>query len=223
MFGATHIGREHVRLGRNNQDGVFCAPGVVVVTDGCSSQPRSEIGAQLGAHFLGQWLLEQKESSDSLPARANEALLKWMEATARALGGPFEAVLEHYFLFTFLAAVRVQGDVLVFGVGDGGVLVDDRRWSLDSGPDNAPSYGAYGLVPELGRVVEVAVHHRGPAKRAAVMTDGLLRVSDDALLALTSLEGLDRNPLTLQRRLNVLTENERLHDDATVAILGATS
>ena len=55
MFSGTHIGREHVRIGRNNQDGVFTSPQVAVVTDGCSSQPQSEVGAQLGMHRSVVW------------------------------------------------------------------------------------------------------------------------------------------------------------------------
>ena len=77
MYGATHVGRDHVRVGRNNQDGVFATRDVVVVTDGCGSQPHSEVGAQLGARFLGEWL--QKAVVDStLPVRAVDAVTHWL-------------------------------------------------------------------------------------------------------------------------------------------------
>ena len=107
MFAATHIGRDHLRIGRNNQDGVFTAPRVAVVTDGCSSQPHSEVGAQLGARFLGQWLSAQSELTAELPHRATDALSGYLYQSVLALGPEVEPLLERYFLFTFLAAVRV--------------------------------------------------------------------------------------------------------------------
>ena len=52
-------GREHARLGRNNQDGVALAARdgllVAVVTDGCSSGKWSEVGARLAARWLVEW------------------------------------------------------------------------------------------------------------------------------------------------------------------------
>ena len=218
LFAATHVGRDHLRVGRNNQDGCFTAPGVVVVTDGCSSQPNSEVGAQLGARFLGQWLVAAPSRDRShTPRLALDALLGWMKAAAESLGGPLEETLERFFLFTVLAAVKAPGgEVFVFGLGDGGFVVDDRVVRLDSGPDNAPQYPAYGLV---GAKVEPELHFFGEATRVAVMTDGLNSVDPVRLRALVDAASESSNPLTLQRRLNVLAETERFLDDATLAVL----
>lgn len=217
MFSASHIGREHLRVGRNNQDGRFAGPGVVVVTDGCSSQPQSEVGAQLGAQFLGAWLSANVAKLEGdVPDRALDALCTWVEEAARALGGSLDDVLERYFLFTFLAAVRRGDEVLVFGVGDGGVLIDDTVVRLESGPDNAPLYCAYRLT---GLELRSELHFKGAASRVAVMTDGLGALDPVRLRALAAADGLSRNPLTLQRRLNVLAETERFGDDATIAVL----
>jgi len=214
MFGATHIGREHLRIGRNNQDGVFTAPTVAVVTDGCSSQPQSEVGAQLGARFLGQWLSAQTELNAALPGRATDALTAYLYQTVLALGPEVEPLLERYFLFTFLAAIRLSERGMIFGLGDGAFLVDDELVHLDSGPENAPPYCAYRLTTSGSRP-EAQLHFFGPAKRLAVMTDGFHHLERGRLLALT--DKLTPNPLTLQRRLNVLAETERFTDDATIA------
>jgi hypothetical protein len=220
MFSASHIGRDHQRVGRNNQDGVFASPSVVVVTDGCSSQPHSEVGAQLGARFLGRWLREQPLTPE-LPLRATEALGSWLHQTALTLGAEdFEANLERYFLFTFLAAVRVGDRGMIFGLGDGGFVVDDEVVRLESGPDNAPPYCAYRLT-SVGSRPEPQLHFFGSAARLAVMSDGLEPLDPARLRTLLELEGLGRNPLTLQRRLNVLAETERFSDDATLAVLGS--
>ncbi|MFZ5446101.1 MAG: protein phosphatase 2C domain-containing protein [Myxococcota bacterium] len=220
MYSATHVGRDHQRVGRNNQDGVFATPSVVVVTDGCSSQPQSEVGAQLGARFLGQWLGRQSLSAE-LPARAVDALCGFVYQAARSLEAEqLEEVLERYFLFTFLAAVK-QGDrAILFGLGDGGFVVDDEVVRLDAGADNAPPYAAYRLTA-IGARPEPQLHFFGTASRLAVMTDGLNPLEPPRLRALVETSGLSRNPLTLQRRLNVLAESERFADDATLAVLGS--
>lgn len=216
MSSATHIGRDHLRVGRNNQDGHYASSSVVVVTDGCSSQPNSEVGAQLGARFLGEWLETQTSLDAETPQRAMNALCTWMLESAKALGGDLRATLERYFLFTVLAAVRQGRRVLVFGMGDGGLVIDDNVIRLDSGPDNAPNYCAYRLFE---RPSDPELHFFGEDARVALMTDGLNTLDPVRLRVLVNPEGLSRNPLTLQRRLNVLAETERFTDDATLAVL----
>lgn len=219
MFAASHIGREHVRIGRNNQDGVFSSPRVVVVTDGCSSQPQSEVGAQLGARFLGQWLCAQPGVSSELPERAAQALTEYLARAVEPFGADREALLERAFLFTFLAAVQVGERAIIFGVGDGAFLVDDTLVRLDAGPENAPPYCAYRLTT-TGSKPEPTLHFLGDARRVAVMTDGLEPLAPARVLALVDDgEALRRNALTLQRRLNVLAQAERLSDDATLALV----
>ncbi|GMU62329.1 MAG: hypothetical protein AMXMBFR34_40920 [Myxococcaceae bacterium] len=226
LTAASLIGREHVRTHRNNQDGyaVSQRPGVLVgvVTDGCSSQPNSEVGAQLAARFLANWVTSNATFLSDLPLRATEALCAWMYRTAWALNetpATFTEVLERYFLFTFLCAVRVGGESLVFGLGDGGVLVDERVVRLEAGSDNTPPYAAYRLLSD--RRPEPQVHFMGRAARLAILTDGfdpLLAKEPSRVHALFE-GGLWRNAYTLQRRLNVLGEGEKLSDDATLVVL----
>lgn len=220
MFAATHIGRDHLRIGRNNQDGVFTSQRVAVVTDGCSSQPQSEVGAQLGARFLGHWLTGLSELTTDLPQRATDALSGYLYQSVLALGPELEPLLERYFLFTFLAAIRIGDRAMIFGLGDGAFLVDDELLHIDSGPENAPPYCAYRLTSSGSRP-EAQLHFLGPARRLAVMTDGFHQLERARLLVLMEETALHRNPLTLQRRLNVLAQTERFTDDATIALLGS--
>ena len=99
-------------------------------------------------------------------------------------------------------------------------LVDDELVRLDCGPDNAPPYCAYRLTTSGSRP-EAQLHFFGPAKRLAVMTDGFHHLERAAAARAAGPKAvLHRNPLTLQRRLNVLAEAERFTDDATIALLG---
>ncbi len=214
------IGREHVRLGRNNQDG--CAVRVTpthlvgVVTDGCGSQASSEVGAQLGAQFLASWLTQQP-LDERLPARATDALTAYLFRSASELG--LES-LERFFLFTFLATVRVGAQTQVFGIGDGVVVVDDAVRRLEAGPDNAPPYCAYRLGSTQRPAAEV--HFTGECQRVAVMTDGLAALSDDELRDLLGSVAGSANPLAVQRRLTVLSQSVRLHDDSTLVLMGGS-
>jgi len=62
---ASVPGRDHQRLGRNNQDAFALWQGTshlcAVVADGCGSAPHSEIGARLGARLLAQALARKLE------------------------------------------------------------------------------------------------------------------------------------------------------------------
>jgi serine/threonine protein phosphatase PrpC len=222
---ATVTGREHVRLGRNNQDGVVVSvrgeTTVAVVTDGCSRQPFSEVGARLGARALATMAaaLEHVPLAE-LPTVAMEHLSAWLERLVRAVEvDDALAVFEQYGLFTVLCAAQRGTEAVVFGAGDGVVFVDGRLTRLDSGPDNAPAYVGYRLT---GKPVAPQVHHLGPARRVALATDGLdalLGREPAALGALLDEPLVWTNPVHLQRRLNVLHEKERFTDDTTLAVL----
>lgn len=222
---ATVVGREHVRLGRNNQDGVYVATRgettVAVVADGCSSQPFSEVGARLGARALATMTaaLEHVPLSE-VPAIALDHLSAWLERLVRSVEvDDATAVLEQYGLFTVLCAVQRGGEAVVFGSGDGAVLVDGQLTRLDSGEENAPAYVGYRLT---GKTIAPRVHHLGPATRIALATDGVdawLARAPDGLRLLLDEPLVWTNPAHLQRRLNVLNETERFTDDTTLAVL----
>lgn len=227
---ASVVGREHLRVGRNNQDGVCVLEGpqatVAVVCDGCSSEPRSEVGAQLGARFLCRWVAARVGTEPvgvELAEAAADALTAWLYRVTQALDGDPRALpelLQKHFLFTFLCAVHAGGRWLVFGVGDGAVVVDGTPVVLDAGPDNAPPYAAYRLLS--GARQAPVVHFVGEASRVALATDGLeglLRREPRALDPWFTDETVWRNPQQLQRRLNVAAERERFADDTTVVLL----
>ena len=224
-------GRDHLHTRRDGQDGLALvttsAVRAAIVTDGCSSGARTEIGARLGASWLAI-LVAETFARDPDPERAaalvTTALVGRIEATARSLSPVGEIdpdVLADTLLFGFLAAVVASERVIVFGVGDGLVWVDGERTIVDAGPDNAPPYPAYAL---LGRPTEPSVHHLGRAGAldvVAVATDGARELADDgdALDALVREARSFVNPSLLRKRLIVLSDRGRLHDDTTIGIV----
>ena len=120
------VGREHVRVHKNNQDGYAIAGDgqiiVAAVTDGCGSSKYSEVGARLAAAWLARCATTYavgagpEERAEALGA----ALLDFIGAVAFQMspgGMPIDDLLHHYFLFTYLCCVMTGLETWVVGLG----------------------------------------------------------------------------------------------------------
>ncbi|WP_017297532.1 PP2C family serine/threonine-protein phosphatase [Nodosilinea nodulosa] len=157
LVGGSVTGREHLRVGKNNQDALgwqVTDGGVVaVVCDGCGSGPHSEVGAKLGTRLLIEAL--QRGLAQGLPVD-HEAFWPSLRATllgqlgqvAAALGGDRAQTIQDYLLFTIAGAVITPTTTVVFTLGDGVVAINDRVMQLGPFANNAPPYLAYGLLEE---------------------------------------------------------------------------
>lgn len=234
-------GREHRRAERDGQDGhaLVVTDRVVaaIVTDGCSSGRRSEIGARIGAGWLAA-LVEQRfgaigaigstgEASCAARAAARDVareLLERLGLLARSLhpaGDVDAARIDESLLFGFLAAVVTPSTTIVFGIGDGIVIIDREVSSIDPGPDNAPPYVAYGLLDAAAASAGPSIHFVGPTDEidvVAVATDGLTPLVP-TLAELASDPRYAINPSLLRKRLVVLSDRGTFSDDATVAVV----
>lgn len=215
-------GRDHLRAGRDGQDGwaLVETPSLVaaVVTDGCSSGASSELGARLGARWLAALVARRFDpSAPAASARTiTRALVAHLGVTARSLSPARRieaAVVGDALLFGFLAAVVTDDQALVFGVGDGVVWVDGVTTVIDPGPENAPPYPAYAL---LGAAVEPVIHFVGTAQAIAIATDGAAPIAGE-LGALADDARFFRNRSLLRKRLTVRAAE--LWDDTTIAIV----
>lgn len=218
---ATVVGREHVRLGRNNQDAAALVARddrlILAVTDGCSSGRSSEVGARFGAAWLARNAggLLDGASFDASARSLTRALAGALGELARLFGAVEPGVVEHHLLFSFLVAVIGAEQAVLVGVGDGVHAVNGARVVLDPGPENAPPYVAYAL---LGADVTPRVHWSGPTaslRSLALGSDGAAGVLDE----LAAHPALEKNPSLLQKRLNVLARERVLFDDATLGVL----
>lgn len=219
-------GRDHRRAQRDGQDGFALLAGAkadvvaAVVTDGCSSGRTSEVGARLGAVWVAR-LIEERFGSvkDEDGARvAAQRVVDGLVDRLRDLSASLRAdaqLVGDMLLFGFLAIAVTKHVAIVFGVGDGIVVVDGKVTVIDPGPENAPTYAAYAL---LGTHIEPRVLFVGRADTIAVATDG---VDAKTLGELAGDARLDKNVSLLRKRMNVLAENGLFDDDATIAVVRA--
>lgn len=224
-------GREHLRLGRNNQDARALIRRedriVAVVADGCSQGALSEAGAILGTRWLAAWLARHGGPVDTLPealGAALDAYLCTVLAPLEALGVPREAAVSELLLFGFLAVVIDPEQTVITGQGDGLFVLNGVKTRLEPPVDNAPQYPAYRLL-HADRLLAGAtgsgptLHASFPTSRLqhlALATDGAAALElplwlEDPLLA--------RNRAHLQRRLNLAAPD--LFDDTTVTCIVA--
>ena len=221
----TVTGREHDRLEKNNQDGIGIAvqDGIVaaVVTDGCSEGGSSEVGAKLAAQWLATWAPLYARATDFradrfVPGLAR-GLLRHLGPFARGLStaqGIDPAVVQEFFLFTFLMVVMTEKRAIIFGLGDGLFAIDGETRLLDPGEGNAPDYVGYGLLE--GTPVPIPIIHADiPAPSALLLaTDGAASMD---LREFACSPRYVKNPSLLHKRLRIL--KSQLQDDTTAVLI----
>ncbi len=241
---ATVLGREHARVGRNNQDAFHTrasAQGLVaVVTDGCGSGAASEVGARLGAWRAvdtALTLLAEGVGPDApgFLALLEADLLGFLKGLAGQLGP--EAVGEAL-LFTLVGAVCTPSHVLLFAAGDGLWALNGEVHRLGPFPGNAPPYLGYGVLrPGLVGLKPLALRPTAAVDSLLLGTDGAVDLLDEPGGPLSRFWREDRyftNPDALRRHLALLNretvradfpgrrlvrETGRLGDDTTLVVL----
>lgn len=233
IWAGSVIGREHVRLRRNNQDAAAFAVGkealVAVVADGCSASRASEVGAKLGAEWVAAnapALLPRLRSAR--PEVCAEAIARGL---VRYLGAILSALppdaLADMFLFTLLVAVVERERAFVFGVGDGAVVINGR---LIAAHEETPPYLAYRLAG--ANAVALAPYAQslrpvvrwsgtsGEVESLAIGTDGLLELDEAARANVLEDPAYAHNATLLHKKLASLSETTRkICDDTTVVLI----
>ena len=239
---ASIAGAEHLRLQRNNQDGVavYQDPSaiVAVVCDGCSAGRYSEVGSRLGARYMASWLSAniEAELDARLLAELTGSTLAFLLTIARSLDGRQHGIAQpiaDYLLYAFIAAVVKEERTVIFGIGDGAFSVNGQVHHLDPGPKNAPPYLSYRLVPTKTDYTQgdlrSTIYWAGASatiESLFIGSDGLsapcFNDESDAQNELLRFEGQDRfviNPSLLQKRLVALAQHHPIHDDTTMVLL----
>ncbi len=147
-------GREHLRVGKNNQDGYYYisldSATIAVVCDGCGSGIHSEVGAKVGSRLVAQAILNnlQDSLSPDFWQQVYQDLLHKLKDMAVVLGGELVETVREYLLFTIVGALITPTQTAIFAIGDGVFALNDQIIPLPSFPNNAPPYIAYGLIPD---------------------------------------------------------------------------
>src|SRR5258706_16219336 len=107
-------GRDHARANRNAQDAcaVRATPRAITlaVADGCSSGTASEVGAALAVAWLARNAADSAERADEVHSDAVASfvaaeLLTYLRGVTEPIAPPLPAIVNDFFLFSFLAAV----------------------------------------------------------------------------------------------------------------------
>ncbi len=227
---AQIIGRSHLLANKNCQDALIKGSLEVhgkkiyygVICDGCGSGINSEVGARLGAAYLGQQiesLLKSRTSLDKIPHILHKRILGFFKGMLGQI--PFDSAssrnnfIGDNLLFTILGFIYTEDEVIIFAQGDGVLVVNDQVTVRDE--NNQPNYIAYDLV---GRQSEFDVF-----KFAGALVSKLA-ISSDALVDEQDFVGElweNSHPFGLQRKVNVLSNEEhRFKDDLSVIVLEVT-
>ena len=134
------------------QDYVVARNGYVILSDGCSSSPDTDIGARLLVKALDQRLTNASEIEE-LHQQAARTALDW----ANILGLPAQSVDA-----TLLSAHVIGDELIVACSGDGVIILESQSGVLDvyavSSPSGYPFYPSYAHQPE--RLAELVAHNR---------------------------------------------------------------
>jgi hypothetical protein len=146
--GTIKIGSTHTLC----QDYVIAQDDYVILSDGCSSSPDTDIGARLLVKALDQ-SLTKPAGIEELHKDAAQTALAW----ANMISLPPESV------DATLMSIHVAGDDLIVACsGDGVIMLESRTGDLDvyviSSPSGYPFYPSY--VHQPNRLAELVENHR---------------------------------------------------------------
>ncbi len=232
-------GREHRRLGRNNQDAYYFEWSdqglVAAVCDGCGSESHSEVGAQLGAILFVKTVLNLMAYHQSL---------HW-ETIHNELLRSFQNVVEHwepdiiaeYCLFTIIGSIITPESVILISLGDGLIVVNGTIKIIGPYANNAPPYLGHSLISEHS-ISPIQIQAKCSTQNLGSLligTDGvedLIRVEHDPLPGRSQLvgplsqfwtdNGYFKNSDQIRRKLTLINRdsiqadwaNQRLHHTA---------
>jgi hypothetical protein len=164
------IGREHLRLGRNNQDAFSykCSDHatIAVVCDGCSGGAHSEVGAKLGARLVAQeinrMLIQGGEcglSGQEFWETVHRGVLQQLSHLGTLLPGDAVgqssdriSTIHDFLLFTIVGVVIARTITCAFTIGDGIIVLNGENIPVPTFANNAPPYLGYGLIPEMAGI-----------------------------------------------------------------------
>ena len=230
------IGREHIRLWKNNQDGEKTGSVTVgektyyfgFVSDGCSGGANNEVGSRLIVSYLiseVSMMIAMGAKLETIPDQLFNRAVGYFRSIASltCVGDPRQIVdfIKHHLLCTVIGFIMNDEDLIIFSAGDGIIVVNDKVTQIDQ--NNTPKYLAYHLLDrqylklqdgELPQTFETEVYDVKAVNKFAICSDGITEG------AISHLWG-HKHPLGVERRLKVLVNQkiEPFFDDCTAIVV----
>ena len=187
QFAAASVqGRDHVVLGKNNQDALLLHTdpdgALLLVADGCGSGAFTESGAQIGIRLFGAALRREVLFAKTQPENAADWQLLLNEATnslvksLQSMNKRFEPLNvdpHDLFLFTLVGAWIGPKQTVLFACGDGYWALNGTLNKLAPHEGNIPEYVGYALEGTDVKVRALAALPTADVKTLMVGTDGL--------------------------------------------------
>lgn len=230
LIGASVLGRDHLAFHKNNQDSfatrLTAMGGVGVVSDGCGSRPRSEVGAHLTTAFLVDEiarLLRDEVPVQDIPRTAVDNLVMFLSQVARNAvepgsvrgDGSYEIstrsldFVQSHLLATLVGVCWRGEDGVVFQVGDGLFLCGTEL--VNSDQNNTPTYLGYHIPAQSQPEIALHPFKCSEVGRVVIATDGLAPELLGQVLE-------PKGEVALKMKLNVLQKQGFLLDDTTVVV-----
>lgn len=224
----TLAGRHHAQAGRNNQDAFAWRRDerglVAVVSDGCSSGSRSEVGAAIGCQLVAQAVLDQLSCASPLEAveRSQAKVLESLEQLLAAMSGAqkgteaFIGQVAAHFLFTVVGVAITSSRAWAFTLGDGLLAIDGLKQNLGSFPGNAPPYLGYALCGQSLAFEIRPLPSPADLRSVVLATDGAAALD---LAPFLEDPRVFANPDMVRRLIFIQGKQRPLEDDATLVVI----
>jgi len=221
LAGASVQGRDHVVVGKNNQDsfvtGQLRDAFWGVVCDGCGEGSRSEVGAHLLTAYVNRKLLncaEYQIEPTTCTLNLMKSIVEFQHKILNFFSNDFlfpetrrQFAFEHL-LCTMIGFFVCGDEGVLFWAGDGSYLLGSDAPAVIN-DNNQPKYLAYNALRSEEPLFQTVPFKMSEVRRIAVATDGF-----DVTLFNVAFDKI--TPNALKRFLNMQKSQGSFHDDATI-------
>jgi len=250
----TTTGIQHIRTGKNNQDsfGLWSDKDFLIgiVADGCGSSKHSEVGAKIGMELLKSEmikllpaLLSQEINRSMFQAfleRIYRDTLSQIRVLANAMDSDIIRIISDYFLFTAIVCLILPKVTIIFSIGDGAYMINEKLYPLGFFPGNKPPYLCYGLFnPATVNMpvdqLQFQINFFGNTEDVdsiCIATDGIMDLFDanndyqpiaqnrvEPMINIINDDDFFQNPDNLRRWLSLLNKEKRNIDWAKQSLM----
>jgi hypothetical protein len=139
----------------------------------------AKIGAKLVVKTIEQLLEENSHFSSYFWSNFRELLIHQITTIAKTMvfQDNFQEIIHDYFLFTIIGTIITPKETAIFSIGDGVIIVNGEIQDIETFPNNAPPYLAYGCL-NLSQLSQIKINCILPTQEVKSILIGTDGVSD---------------------------------------------